>query len=84
MAQAKVFANVFTRKRGTTNGTLDFTIEFVLVQGAVRSGKHTITVSDLKNERAIADDLKDGLVAHLNSLYSPETFGGNDIVGLSV
>lgn len=82
--QAKVFANVFTRKRGATSGTIDFSIEFVLLTGDVRSGKVNLIVSDLRSEDRITSDLKDGLVAHLNSLYSPETFQDKDIVGLSV
>lgn len=84
MAQAKVFANVFTRKRGATNGTISFTVEFLLVQGDVRSGKAILEVSNLANETAVQTELKEGLVDYLNTLYSPEVFRERDIVGLSV
>jgi hypothetical protein len=82
--QAKVFANVFTRKRGSSTGTLNCMIEYLVLTGTPRSGKTEVTLSDLRNESVMVADMKDALVTHLNNKYSPEVFRNYDIVGLSV
>lgn len=83
MSQAKVFANVFTRRRGAMGNCIDFTIEYLYVSQE-RSGKLPVCVTNLNNENAITRQLKEGLVDYLNALYPNENLRERDIVGLTV
>lgn len=84
MAAKKVFANLFSRVRISGEEKLRCVVEYVFISGAERSGKTSVDIAQIRNEAGITDDLKDALVTHLNTKYSPEVFSAYDIVGPGV
>jgi hypothetical protein len=80
----KVFANLFSRTRGLTDGHLKCVVEYVLLSGTTRSGKASIEIGPIRNEAGAQDDLKEALAAYLVTTYPGETFTSNDIAGLGV
>lgn len=84
-ANAKVYAWVFTYKRPDIGEhAINVMLEYALLSGAKRSGKVEIQISDIKNEQAMTEDLKEGLAAHLSTVYAPEVFKVKEIVGCTV
>jgi hypothetical protein len=83
--QRKVYAQVFSRKRGIVDGTLEFMLDYVIVTGAVnRSGKTNVIVTDLSSETNMKDQLRDALEDYLNVQFAPEIFQSRDILGPNI
>lgn len=82
--QKKIFASLFSRTRGSVDGTLKCVIEYVFVYGPARSGKVSVDIGPIGNESSIQDDLKDALVVFLNNMFPGEFYTSNDVVGLRV
>jgi len=80
MALAKVFASKLSRVRvPNTNGALRIVFEYTMLSGAARSGKTSVDVGNISNERSLDTDAKELLAAYLSTLYS-ETIKERDIV----
>ena len=82
----KVFAHVYSYERldTTPDKTLRFTLEYCFITGENRSGKASFDSGAMVNDAKLTADLKDGLVAHLNERFAPETFTDKDIIGCGV
>jgi hypothetical protein len=83
--QKKVYVQIFSRKRGAVDGTLEIMLDYVIVTGAVnRSGKTNVIVTDLSSETNMKDQLRDALEDYLNVRFAPEVFQSRDILGPSI
>ena len=77
-----IIAQEFSRQRkpAQPDGTVHFVIEYLATEGPVRSGKVEIAVDNIATREQLREDLKAGLVAHLNTRYPEENFRPRDIL----
>jgi hypothetical protein len=80
--QALFYARIFSHER-VSSGAIQFMIEYASLASPARSGKASIGLTDMVNERKMTDDLKDALAEFLETKYSI-TVRNRDIVGLGL
>lgn len=76
----KVHATVAVPYRATETDAPVFRVDYVFTSGALRSDTVGLTIGAYYNEVSMLYQLKQALVVHLQSKYTPETFRTSDIV----